>query len=467
MVLARGWAAAVALGPGGFGAWSALGLIFDYGSYASLGALQGLDLALPGAVAAHDTSRARRLMTGAWGVVLAGGAAFVLGVAALLVWAPRPAALGQVGPALLMLVAVALQLAFQYLTTALRAYGRFAAVSQGQAIQAAAGAALGIALVWPLGLWGLLWGWIAGSLLALLFLKRACPEAPAVPAAPGEGFALTRLGLPIFAYYMTSLVLRSADRAALVRYGNPHQLGLYGVGLMASGLVLFLPESAAYVLFPRIAAAYHGPADRAQARAATLRTQRALAVTLPLLVGVATLWAGPAVRALLPGYLGAILPLRILAAGALALGSATVPSYFLLACGRQRALLVLGAVAAVLDVALVFAVAAREPDPARVALAASAGMLLFSLLILIRAAGELLEPGASRVRFVLSSLFPAAWAVALVFAAMRLISQRGAMGAFVASDLFALGYLPVLIAMGKGLGMGATLREALTGRGRQ
>src|SRR5437762_11870862 len=76
MVLARGWAAAVALGPGGFGVWNALNLIFDYGSYATAGALQGLDLRLPPAVAEGDAPRARKLMAGAWSIVLSGGALF-------------------------------------------------------------------------------------------------------------------------------------------------------------------------------------------------------------------------------------------------------------------------------------------------------------------------------------------------------------------------------------------------------
>ena len=47
VLLVRGLVAAAALGPVAFGAWNALTLILDYGSYASLGAIQGLDLVLP------------------------------------------------------------------------------------------------------------------------------------------------------------------------------------------------------------------------------------------------------------------------------------------------------------------------------------------------------------------------------------------------------------------------------------
>src|ERR1041385_1926810 len=148
MVLLRGWAAALALGPAGFGAWNALNLVFDYGAYATLGALQGLDLKLPPAVAAADAGRARRLMAGAWSIVLLG--ALVFGAVMIPLVLRRPTSIAALDGrlVLLMLGATVLQLGFQYFTTALRAHGRFVSVSVGQVLQAVVGAGLGVALVW-------------------------------------------------------------------------------------------------------------------------------------------------------------------------------------------------------------------------------------------------------------------------------------------------------------------------------
>jgi hypothetical protein len=44
IVVARGIIAAAVLRPAGYGVWNALNLIFEYGSYAGLGSIQGLDL---------------------------------------------------------------------------------------------------------------------------------------------------------------------------------------------------------------------------------------------------------------------------------------------------------------------------------------------------------------------------------------------------------------------------------------
>jgi len=464
MMLARGWAAAVALGPGGFGHWNALNLIFDYGSYASLGSLQGLDLELPSAVAAGDRARARALMAGAWSVILAGGLAFALALALVLALRPHEALTLGPGLAALMALAALLQLAFQYFASSLRAYGRFHAVSSGQAIQAVVGAGLGVLLVWRLGLFGLLAGWLLGSVLALAGMRRAGPEIPLLARGPGEGVRLARNGFPIFAFFVTSLVLRSVDRLALVRFGAPESLGLYSLGLMAAGSTLYIPESVAFVLFPRIASAWRGTADRDAARDQVLRAQRALCVVLPLAVGLALVWAEPVVRAWLPAYAPGLASLRLLVAGALVLSAATVPSYFLLGAKRERSLLKLGLVAAAINTALVFGVAARRPEPAAVALASTCGYALFAALLLARAAGELFERPAARAGFVVRSLGPVVWGVLAAFLGARMAAGGGAPQVALATTAFIGLYAPALVLFGRGVGLRGLAREWLSAR---
>src|SRR5260221_12730882 len=97
-------------------------------------------------------------------------------------------------------------------------------------------------------------------------------------------------------------MLRCVDRFALLRYGGPHPLGLYALGLMATGLTLYLPEAAGYVLFPRVAAAFHGDGDRARVRHESRNAHRSLAVLVPLIVGIGMLWADPVTARVLPAY---------------------------------------------------------------------------------------------------------------------------------------------------------------------
>jgi O-antigen/teichoic acid export membrane protein len=459
VMLARGAVAAAVLGPYGYGIWNALNLIFDYGSYASLGAIQGLDVRLPAAVERGDMALARRLMAGALGATSIGAILFATGLVAGVAGERFLPGVPRLLP-LLMLLAAVLQLLVLYFASCLRALGRFGAVSAGSAVQAVVGGGLGIALLGSLGLVGLLVGWIAGTLLALVVMKLRGPEIPLAPATSGAG-VLVRVGLAIFAFYLASLVLRSVDRIALVRYASSEALGLYSVGLLASGLVLFVPESLAYVLFPRIAAAAAGTSDAAVMRGNVVRVQRALAVCLPLAVGIGMIWATPVIGLLLPAYAAGLPALRLLTLAALVLGTSTIPTYLLLGTGRRRRLLVAGGAAAASTALLVFFAAATKPQAENVAFAAGTGYALFALLMLGLAAHELRHEIAP-ARFFVASLLPALWGW---FAAVLAAAQFGedVAGTALASLVFITFYAPVLWLFIRGLGARALI-DTLTRR---
>ena len=464
-LLLRAVVAAAALGPLGYGAWNALNLLLDYGAYASCGALQGLDLRLPSAAARGDRAEARRVMAGAWSVVAIGGAVFALATALFLASGYRRIATPWGwGPPVLMLVAALLQIAIQYHTGALRAHGEFRAVSEAHATQAVLGGGLGLALVSRLGVWGLLWGWLAGSLAALLWMRRGPLRPPLATGALREGLSLARLGFPVFAFFTASLVLRSVDRIAFVRYAGTEGLGQYSLGLMVAGLILYLPEAAATVLYPRLSAAAQGARDPERTRAELKQTHRALAVALPPAVALGMVWAAPVVAWLLPAFREGVAPLRILALGALMLSGATLPGYFVLAGGSRRRLLAMAAGVALLTALLVFRVAAHDHRPASIALAAAAGYAGFALGLVALAAPGLCAGLAERLRFSAASFVPALWAGGLAIAACAVGAPESPAVAALRSAAVAAAYLPVLWWFGRGVGLRRLAQEWLAGR---
>jgi O-antigen/teichoic acid export membrane protein len=451
VLLARGLVGAVALGPAGFGAWNALNLILDYGAFASGGVLQGLDLRLPGPTVRGEAGAARRLLAGAWSVVLAGGALFALLVVGALVTG-RPVLLRGLGwgPPLLMLAAALLQLAIQYHGSALRARGRFGAVSSSAAVQALLGGGLGIFLVVRHGIPGLLWGWLAGTLVALVWLRRAAPDVPLRPGAARAGVAMVRGGFVVFASFLVSLVLRSLDRVAFVHFGKAEHLGAYSLGLMAAGLVLYLPEAAGTVFYPRIVAAADGALDPAVVRAQVLRAQRALTVLMPPAVAVAMVWVGPVLTAWMPRYAEAIGAVRLLAVGALLLSASTLPGYWLLGVGRGRSLLAAGLAATAVAAVLVFGVASRVPLPAPVAAASSAGYGLFAAAIVAAAARDLDPAPGGAWRFAALCFLPGVWAVSVVFAVCLWGTEASPVTALLRTAVVLLACLPVLLWLRRG-----------------
>ena len=443
-LLARGLVAAVVLGPAGYGGWNALNLILDYGAYASLGVIYGLDVALPGWVERGDRARATWLCRSAWTWTLGGGLLFAAGAIALRAvgmtaldgpWGP--------GPQALMLVAALLQLTIAYVMSVLRANGRIPAVSAGGAIQAVLGGLLGIALVGRLGVWGLIGAWIFGQITALLWMGRAGVAIPLRPTAHPEAKALLLTGLPIFGCFLASLVLRSADRLAFVHYLGTEPLGYYSVGLMAASLVLYPAEAAGFVLYPRMASAHHGARDQERTRREVLRVHRVLCVFIPIVAGLGVLWAEPVVHGLLPAYAPGVTAMRVLALGSLALSASTVPGYFLLASGHERKALAAALVAAAVSLAVVFTVAARRREGGAIALASASGYAFFALLILALAARVLWPAARARVAFVAASVGPALWGGTLAFG-LRAAPGAPALATVLPSCLFLLAYAPML-----------------------
>jgi len=465
VLLVRGVLAAGVLGPRGAGGWNALNLVLDYGAYASLGAVDGLELRLPGAVGHGDRERAVRLMRGAWAIVLLGGALLAGGLALYLFTGFRAieASWGWRAPAL-MLVAALVQLTIYYHASSLRAHGAFGVVSTALAAQALLGGGLGLALVSRAGVWGLIGGWIAGGLVALVLLRRAPHHVPLSPGRLRDGLELAVAGLPVFGYFATALVVRSADRVALVRHGEPESLGLYSLGLMAAGLVLYLPEATAAVLYPRIAAAAHGARDPEQTRLEVTRAQRALGLALPLLVGLGVLWATPLVAWLLPAFGPGLPALRVLALGALALSAASLPAVWLLGSGRARALLPAAAAAATAAGLLVFAVAGNAPSPAAVAIAAAGGYTLFAATLVATASRSLFADLSSRLRFAFESFGPAVWGAALTLGLTAARPDASVAGAAARSLGLLAGYLPLMLWLGRGSGLRRLAREWISSR---
>jgi O-antigen/teichoic acid export membrane protein len=461
LLLARGVASAAALGPTGFGGWNALNLILDYGAYASLGAIQGLDLRLPAAASRGDVQRARRVQQGAWLATLIGGALFAVAVSLQLASGTWLESSGWGwGAPLLMLAATFLQLGILYHAASLRAFGDFGAVSSGLALQALVGGGIGIATVWTAGVWGLLWGWLAGGLLAIVWMRRSPQRPPLAPRGAGEGVSLAVAGLPMFAFFALTMVLRSLDRIALVRFGGNDSLGLYSLGLIASGLVLYLPEAAAAVLFPRVAAAVGGARDPEETRRQVLRAQRSMSVLLPLVVGPGVLWAPVIVTRLLPSFTDGLASLRVLSVAALVMSMATLPSYYLLALGRGRSLVVAALGAVVVAAVAIFVVTASDPRPVVVAWAATAGYAAFSIVMLAMAWRRLASPGRERAGLVAGTLLPTLGAALLLLFLSR-IPDPTVIGAAWRSVAFLGAYAPVAVAFGRRLGIGGALKEWL------
>jgi len=469
LLMLRGIVAARLLGPMSYGAWNALQLIMDYGAFSTLGTQQGLDQAVPARIVEANAANLERLKrAGLFNIVLM--SVLFAGGSLLFLVARDSKILGfwGVGGAALALTCVVLTNISNFHTTLLRSHGDIGAVSLWFLIQGAIGAILGLALIPSMGVWGLLTGWVVGTAASTLFVRIIGRKVvPLMPRPSFDGLALVRVGFPMFVFMGSALVMRSIDRVIILKFLGTTALGYYSLAVMALTFMLYLPDSIAFVLYPRLLLDFRRGDNHPEViRPRVERSLRALAVVMPGLCGIAFLVAREAVMAVLPRFVLGVTATRVLCFGAAALSLGNLSSIVLMTLGRQNVLvpaaLAMTAIGAGLDILAVRA----GFDISGVARATLVTYTVNGTLLLWLACRGLRIEGRHRARLIGSALVPLVTGGVLAYAIDRVLPWGDSAPTLVlfsrlmvAVALFAGIYGALMLPLVRGLGLKQVARE--------
>ena len=469
LLMVRGVLAARWLGPGAYGAWSAIQLVIDYGIQTSLGTLQGLDQTVPGAIVDGDRRRQDRIARAALFNLTAFGLLFGLIVVAYFARGEGQirSAWGIGGVAVAAACALLTNVG-SWNTSLLRSHGNIGAVSGWFVIQGVVGSVVGVALIPLSGAWGLLWGWLLGTAMALFYVRRQARGLPApLPAPSAESLRLLSIGFPMFVSAAITFVMRTLDRVIILRFLGNEALGYYSLAVVALGFLLYLPDSIAYVLYPNLLRRFREAGeDPAALRGPVERSMRVLALTMPALCGIAYLAADDAVLWLLPRFREGVPPLRILCFGAAALGLASVGSILLMTLRRQVVLVPVAVAAAVLGAGSMIGVIHAGYGIRGVAWASLATYAFHSGALLAAAYATLTGSVAQGLLRVARELLPVAVAIPIAWACNTLLPGAHATGLLAVARLaagvvlFVVAYAIAMLPLARGIGLRQVAREA-------
>lgn len=338
MSMGRSFVAAKLLDPTSFGAWNALQLMMDYGALAPLGTQQGLDQLVPRRIVEGDAARTAQLKRAALFNVVALTilfAAFGLGWAS--VGSSRMRTFWHLSGIGLALACVMLINIAHVGTSIMRSHGDIGGFTRWFVIQGLVGSGLGLILLVPFGRWGLLWGWLAGCLIAYVFVAiRGRHVLPRWPAPAVDSLDLLQVGLPLYVFTASSIVMRNLDRIVVLRFLGTQALGYYGLSVNVLTLLMAVPDSLSYVSYPLLVRRYSEAGDDPTAiRDRVERLIRGVSVGLPLIAGLCALAARDLVHLVLPRYDACVQPLQVLAFGAAGLSQSTFASLVLMTVGRR------------------------------------------------------------------------------------------------------------------------------------
>ncbi len=417
--MARGFVAAKMLDPLAFGAWNALQLMMDYGSLAPLGTQQGLDQLVPARLVEGDAERISRLKRAALFNVIALTLLFAaLGLTWASVGSSRMRAtwhLTGIGVALLCVMFVNLA---NVGTSILRSHGDIGALTTWYILQGLVGSGLGLALMFLFGRWGLLWGWFAGCFVALLFvMRRGRGVFPLMPAPAMESFDLLQVGIPLYMFSASSIVMRNLDRIVVLRFLGTQALGYYGLSVNVLTLLMAIPDSLAYVSYPKLVRLFsESGQDPVSIHLRVERLVRGVSVGLPLVAGLCAVWAPEMVHAILPKYDPYVGAMRVLAFGATGIALSSFASIVLMTVGRRIILVPAAVFLAALSGGLQLLSLRWNGGLTGVAAASTTAYLVSGGVLMALAAAGLAQPFHRIMTLVVRCLVPTMIAVLLVWA---------------------------------------------------
>jgi O-antigen/teichoic acid export membrane protein len=267
-------------------------------------------------------------------------------------------------------------------------------------------------------------------------------------------------GLPLFGSMAIAFLMRTLDRIIVLKYLNTEALGHYSLAVMALGLLLYLPDSVAFVLYPRLLRRYRESGeDPAALRGPIERSTRALALTMPALCGVAYLAADDTVLWLLPRFRDGVPPLRILCFGAAALGLANVGAILLMTLRRQAVLVPVSLIVSGLGAACMVLVAQAGFGIRGVAWVSLATYALHSAILLSYAYATVTRSLARGLLMVTRELTPLAVAIPLAWVCNTLLPGGGATGIAplvrlgAGLILFVTAYALLVLPLARGIGL--------------
>jgi O-antigen/teichoic acid export membrane protein len=468
-LMLRGVIAMHLLGPAAYGAWNGLTLLLDFGSLAPLGTQQGLDQAVPARILNGDATLLERIKrAGLFNIlaltVLFSGASLLY----LIGSTGRVFAVWGAGGIVLAVTCIALGNVSNYYLTLLRSHGNIPAVSTWYVLQGTIGTALGLILIYWVGVWGLLIGWVTATAAGLMFVySQGRSFVPLAPRPSSDSRLLLRVGLPMFVYMASTLVMRSLDRIIILRFLGTEKLGYYSLSIVVLGFLLYLPDSLAYVLYPHFLRRYHAAGERPEAiRDLVERSLRVIAIAVPALCGMAFLVARDGALLLLPRYLPGASAARIMCFGAGAIALSTLSSIVLMTLGRQRYLIPTAAIVTLFGAGLDLMVVRQGYDITGVAWATFVTFSVSGLLLPWLALSGLRMPVNERLGVMARLFAPLASALALSFALDRLLPWGDRtevhfhlLRVGLALLLFLIGYAAIALPLLRGLGLRQILSE--------
>lgn len=427
----------------GRGLMQSMFIINRYTSNAHLGILHGLSKELPLKIGAHDEDGAALVEDVGMTWVIGLTTIVALGMA---IWGIlEPTNMRPTGQAIVIGAGWLLaNQTYVLYRCVVRSWGNFKLLAYLSVVEAVVTFGLAVygAAVW--GFRGAMLGMLLGWIVDLVLLHMYSGVRIRVRWDPAVAFSLLKMGLPILLITLSDTLLRTVDGAIVVKYYAAYYFGLYSVGMQVAGYMFAIPESAGFVIWPKIIEAWGAHGDVHEMRRHIELPTIAAASIMPLLAGIAHTVLPPATYMIVPRFAESVNAAQILCWGGIFLALPLATNSMLVATNRENVVIAIKTGAGLLLAAATYWLVRHEYPIEHIAIAASGAYAVASLASLM-AVFPYYYRGIELVKELFACYVPVLWAIvslrlAAHFAALFVSPSEG-------DFLFASLYMVAFIAL--------------------
>jgi len=369
------------IGPTGRGLIRIVHLFGRYLSNAHLGALHGVSKELPMALGRRDEADVRQIEDiGSTTVILLSSLAS-LGMVVVGIWFPGLERLTRITIAIGGGIVLSGQVVALY-RCVLRAWGTYSVLAVAGVVASLSQFVLILGGAVAYGVRGAILGWLAATLVTLLYLHFASGLRIRPHLSLDVIGRLIRVGLPIAAIIFADVLLRTVDGVIILKYSDAYRLGLYDVAMRMAGYLYRIPEAAGFVLMPRIWERYGARDDVAALRQHVINPTVMAATIMPVMSGIMFILAPYVIRTIVPRFSPCIFAVQIMAMSAVFLALPMAANGLLIALNKEKIVVLAKGVGAALVAAGAYWSVQRTVSLSPVAMAAGVGYAVASFISL-------------------------------------------------------------------------------------
>ena len=458
------------LGPFFMGIYAELLLVFEYAKYNHLGVIDSLDRQIPyynGRKEFKKTEEVKNI-----GISFSLFTSLIC-VAIIIIFSYLLK--DRLSPTLAMgLKVVAIMVVIQSLTTfyvtLVRTHHLFGPLSKYIIFLAICDVLFKLILGIKFGIIGILWATIFTLGIGMVYLfKKAGLRFKITLKIPLKAVRpLLSIGFPLLLAGFTFMALKSIDRIMIIALLTEKDLGFYSIAIMMQSFVFQLPNLMYTVLFPRFYERFGSfENDIGKLKGYIEKPTLAFAYLFPIFIGLAVICLPVFINYVLPKYTQGVKPASILLFGTVFLALPNMSGYLLVALKKQRSLVVIGAVSAVISVFLnLIFVKIFHMGIKGIALGTSITYFLYSFFLIGYALKQYMKGLYSKAKFFIGLYAPLAW-VLIIFCIFGFVFsydfenlKSDLLSALLQMVIFSILTLPLLLYVNKKIGLYNSIKNA-------